>query len=181
MGPRYDNIRLSNAAAGGGIMDVGCYPASMSRLIAGAEPTEVKGTAHIGERSRVDEQAVASLLFPGGTVAALACATQVELDQELRIWGSSGHIRVPNPWKPLAGANSILVYGAGQAQPDEVVVEGGAPLYAIEADTVAQAVEAGQTQSPRMSWDDSLGNMAVLDAWRQSVGLTFDQEKAPSS
>ncbi|MGA1199154.1 MAG: Gfo/Idh/MocA family protein, partial [Candidatus Latescibacterota bacterium] len=42
--------------AGGGIMDVGCYPASMSRLVAGAavgkaflDPTEVKATGVIGE------------------------------------------------------------------------------------------------------------------------------------
>ena len=34
-GPQ-NNIRQQNAAAGGGIMDVGCYTASMSRLIAGA-------------------------------------------------------------------------------------------------------------------------------------------------
>jgi hypothetical protein len=28
-----------------------------------------------------------------------------------------------------------------------------------------------------MTWDDTLGNMATLDAWRQSVGLVFDVER----
>jgi aryl-alcohol dehydrogenase-like predicted oxidoreductase len=28
-----------------------------------------------------------------------------------------------------------------------------------------------------MSWDDSLGNMLALDEWRQSIGLTYEQEK----
>ena len=64
MGPQYENIRLSNPAAGGGIMDVGCYPVSMARLIAGAEPVAVRGAAHIGATSRVDEWATASLLLP---------------------------------------------------------------------------------------------------------------------
>src|SRR5579871_4511677 len=80
MGPRYENIRLSNPAAGGGIMDVGCYTVSMARLIAGSEPEQVVGVAHIGPISRVDEQATASLRFPGGIVANLACATQVGAD-----------------------------------------------------------------------------------------------------
>jgi hypothetical protein len=29
-----------------------------------------------------------------------------------------------------------------------------------------------------MTWDDTLGNMAVLDQWRKCVGLVFDAEKA---
>jgi predicted dehydrogenase len=180
MGPRYENIRLSNAAAGGAIMDVGCYPVSMARLIARQEPIEVQGVAHLGERSRVDEWSAACLRFPGDLIATVAAATQVAMDQELRIWGEAGSIRVPNPWKPLAGPNRIVVQRTGQTEPETILVEGGQPLYAIEADTVA--AHAGQTQAtwPAMSWDDSLGNMATLDAWRRSVGLTFDAERAKS-
>src|SRR5205085_3254290 len=134
LGPKYENIRLSNPAAGGGIMDVGCYTTSMARLIAGAEPEVVTGVAHIGPISRVDEQATASLKFPGGGVANLACGTQVAVDSELRIWGSAGHIRVPNPWFPGESGAKIHVHRAGET-PEELVVEGGAGLYSIEADT----------------------------------------------
>src|SRR2546421_6931665 len=84
MGPRYENIRLSNPAAGGGIMGGGCYTTSIARLIVGSEPEIVTGTAHIGEISRVDEQATASLKFPGGIVANLATGTQVHVDSSLR-------------------------------------------------------------------------------------------------
>ncbi|HZO88729.1 MAG TPA: Gfo/Idh/MocA family oxidoreductase [Chthonomonadaceae bacterium] len=180
MGPQYDNIRLSNPAAGGGIMDVGCYTTSMARLIAGSEPEVVVGVAHIGPISRVDEQATASLKFPGGIVANLACGTQVSVDSELRIWGSAGHIRVPNPWFPGESDNKILLQKAGEAAPTEIMVEGGAGLYSIEADTVARYLDARQAPPPCMTWEDSLGNMAVLDAWRQCVGLVFDVEAASS-
>ena len=61
---RLFNPRLG----GGGILDIGCYPVSVARLVAGAalgkpfaEPLEVKGTAVIGAKSRVDEIALASL------------------------------------------------------------------------------------------------------------------------
>ena len=53
----------------------------------------------------------------------------------------------------------------------------GLPLYAIEADTVARHIAARQAPSPCMTWDDSLGNMRTLDAWRKAVGLVFDVEK----
>jgi predicted dehydrogenase len=179
MGPKYENIRLSNPAAGGGIMDVGCYATSMARLIAGAEPEVVTGVAHIGPISRVDEQATASLKFPGGIVANLACGTQVSADSELRIWGSAGSIRVPNPWFPGEKGNRILVQKSGESAPTEILVDGNGALYSIEADTVARYLADRQAPAPCMTWDDSLGNMATLDAWRACVGLVFDVERTP--
>jgi predicted dehydrogenase len=175
MGPRYENIRLSNPAAGGGIMDVGCYTASMARLVAGQEPDQVTGVAHIGAISRVDEHATASLRFPSGAVANLACATQVSADSEVRIWGSQGSIRVPNPWFPGPTGNRIIVNAGGETR--EVTVEADGPLYAVEADTVARYMTGREAPSPCMTMADTLGNMAVLDAWRKAVGLVFDLEK----
>ncbi len=178
MGPKYENIRLSNPAAGGGIMDVGCYTVSMARLIAGSEPEVVTGVAHIGAISRVDEQATASLKFPGGIVAALSTGTQVSVDNELRIWGSEGHIRVPNPWFPGEKDNRILVQRSGQKEPETILVDAPHGLYSIEADTVAAHLAARQAPPPCMTWDDTLGNMATLDAWRKAVGLVFDVERS---
>ena len=51
-------------------------------------------------------------------------------------------------------------------------------LYGIEADTVAQALAAGQREVAAMTVADTLGNMAALDAWRGAVGLIFEQEKS---
>ncbi len=176
MGTKYENIRMRNDVAGGGIMDVGCYTASMVRLVAGQEPIEVKGTAHIGEVSRVDEQATASLKFPSGAVANIACATQVGADSELRVWGSAGSIRVPNPWFPTEGENRIILHKSG-SDPQEIVVVGGTPLYGIETDTVAKYIDRREAPSPCMTWNDTLGNMATLDKWRESIGLVFDVER----
>ena len=159
-------------------MDVGCYAVSMARLVAGAEPDEVGGSAHIGAVSRVDEQAVASLRFPGGLVANLACASQVGADSDLRIWGSEGNIRVPNPWFPGETGAKIFVRRASSQEPEEITIDAGEPLYATEADTVARHLLERQAPAPCMTWDDTLGNMAVLDAWRRCVGLVFDVEKS---
>ena len=187
LGPKYENIRLSNPAAGGGIMDVGCYTMAFARLAAGAgvgkpfsEPLELKGTAAIGPISRVDEQAAATLKFPGDIVAYLACGTQLYGDRAATVFGTTGKIVIPNPWIPSETGNKILLYKTGEDSPHEFVAdaEGRGP-YTLEADLLARYVAEGQTQahSPALSWEDSLGNMRALDMWRKEVGLVFDVEK----
>jgi aryl-alcohol dehydrogenase-like predicted oxidoreductase len=176
---------LDNKLGGGGILDVGCYCASMARLVAGvaagkdfADPVEVKGVGHIG-KTGVDEWAAASLLFPGDIVAELATGVQVNQENVVRIYGSDGHIVVPSPWIPSreGGATKIIVQRRGAKEPEEVAVETYEWLYAIEADTVAANIERRQAPSPAMTWADSLGNMKTLDMWRESIGVVYEAEK----
>jgi aryl-alcohol dehydrogenase-like predicted oxidoreductase/predicted dehydrogenase len=199
MGGYNDDIRLQNAFAGGGIMDVGCYPVSMVRLIAGAalgqpfanpiiesdgyrNEMALRTYGHIGAESGVDEWATALLKFPGDLVAEIACGLQVRLENEVKVWGSTGHLVLRNPWLPdtdrYKGAEGvgILLYQDGKAEAQEIAVLSAKPLYAIEADTVAQHL--ADRQAPAMSWADSLGNMLTLDAWRRELGLVLGNEKA---
>ena len=182
---KYDpHSRLfSNELGGGAILDVGCYPVSISRLIAGtatgrpfAEPLEVKGCARFAPTG-VDSWAVASLSFPGGILAHLATGMEVQQDNEVRIFGSKGNILVPSPWQPSrhGGTSKIVVERNGEPS-QEIIVEVSQPVFAIEADHVAAHIE--KRQSPAMSWDDTLGNMRTLDQWRESIGLVYDFEKA---
>src|SRR4051812_26289914 len=93
-----DSRIFSNALAGGGILDVGCYPVSISRLIAGAaqgkdfaDPIEVKGSGHLGQTG-VDEWAIGTLKFAGDIVAQVATGVSVNQDNTLRVYGSEGRI-----------------------------------------------------------------------------------------
>jgi predicted dehydrogenase/aryl-alcohol dehydrogenase-like predicted oxidoreductase len=180
-----DGRVFNNALAGGGIMDVGCYPVSMSRLIAGAatgkdfaDPIEVKAVAHLGATG-IDEWSAASVRFPGDIVAQLSCGVAVNQENVVRIDGSEGSIFVPAPWIPAreGGSSKIIVTRKDQPEPREVIVEAPAPLYALEADVVAENITKRRASSPAMSPDDSLSNMRMLDAWRKSVGLVYDQER----
>ncbi len=181
-----DGRLFSQELGGGGILDVGCYAVSMARLVAGAaagedfaEPAEVKGTAHIGEVSRVDEYAIASLRFPGGIIAQVATAVTVNPENVVRIFGSEGWMFIPNPWVPGrdGDAGNIVVHRNGEERPEEIVVEADRGVYSLEADTVAANIENRQAQPPAMTWDDSLGNMRTLDLWRESIGLVYDSER----
>ena len=183
---RFDpEARLfKHVLGGGGILDVGCYCASMARLIAGAatgrdsaEPLEVKGVGHIGE-SRVDDYAIASLRFPGDILAQLATGVHLSQENGVRIFGTEGSIFVPSPWIPgrEPQPTTIVVQQSGKA-PEEVVIQSDRPLYTIEADTVAEHIGQRQASPPAMTWDDTLGNMRTLDAWRAAIGLVYDMEK----
>jgi len=174
---------FKNALGGGGILDVGCYTVSMSRLVAGiatgksfAEPIEVKGCGHFAP-SGVDTWATASLKFPDDILAALASSVEVQQENTLRILGSNGSIFVPAPWAQVHDGATTRLFVQRKGEPQqEFVVELTQPAYAIEADHVAAYIE--RRQAPAMSWDDSLGNMQTLDQWRKSIGLIYESERA---
>lgn len=184
LGPRYDNIRLSHPAAGGGIMDVGCYTLALARLVAGAavgepfaEPVELKGCAVIGEISRVDEQAAASLLFPGDIVASLTCGTQLQSDATVRLFGTQGSLTAPALWIPPVSGSVLLLQ---RQETEEIRVAAHSGPYTVEVDLFADCVTKGlkEAPTPAMTLADSLGNMRALDRWRHEVGLVFDAERA---
>ena len=176
---------LNKLLGGGGILDVGCYPVSMSRLIAGvavgkpfADPVEVVGAGRLGETG-ADEWAAAVLRFESGIIAQVSTAVRVSPDQTLEICGSDGRITVSNPWvanRVDAAAGRIVVTAGGKEQ--VIDVPSARTSFAYEADRVAAAIAAGKTQVewPAMTWLDTLGNLAALDGWRQAVGLVYDDE-----
>jgi predicted dehydrogenase/aryl-alcohol dehydrogenase-like predicted oxidoreductase len=163
---------FDRALGGGGILDVGCYCTSMARLLAGAEPVELKAVGRIGETG-VDEHAAAVLRFPDGVVAELFCGVRARAENHVWVFGTEGWIEVPEPWLPGHPETRIILARDGQ-EPRPVVVRSNDDLYGGEADTVADHLDA--RQAPAMRWEDSLGNMRVLDAWRQEIGLVYDVE-----
>lgn len=170
--------RLFNPVlGGGGILDVGGYCVSMARLIAGvatgkdvAEPIELKAVGHIGSTG-VDEYTLASLSFPGGNLAQLFAGIQVLGENDVRIFGSEGAIRVPIPWVPTphGGKSSIFIKRNDEEIEREIVIDSPRDIYALEADTVAAYIQ--ERQAPAMRWHDTLGNIQVMDIWRAGLGL----------
>lgn len=174
----------NNSLGGGGILDVGCYCTSMVRLIAGAangtdfvEPVQVTAVGHLGQ-SNVDEYTAATLKFPGEIVAQVSTSIALSLENTVRVYGTKGNFFVPSPWfcAPAEGQPNIILNAGGKTE--EISVETDRGLYAYEADALYHAAQTGSVQSPAMSGDDALGNMATLDKWRAAIGLVYDAEKA---
>jgi predicted dehydrogenase/aryl-alcohol dehydrogenase-like predicted oxidoreductase len=172
---------LSNALGGGGILDVGGYPVSMARLLAGAaagkdfeNPIDVKAVGHL-EPTGVDGYSIACLKFPGDILAQLSAGVQSAQDSMVKIYGSEGSIFVAEPWTPVREGGTVkIILHRREQQPEEIEIE-AQPLYAIEADAVA--ANLSHRQAPAMSWDDTLGNMRTLDQWRSQIDLVYESEE----
>ena len=159
---------------------------SFARLIAGqageqafADPTAIVGAGRIHPTAQTDEFSTAVATFPGGVLAELSCGTTILDDQSAQIHGAQGWIDVPNPFLPGQGGRDevIWLHRRGTATPEKIAITDLAHgLYTYEADAVAEAVARGVTEVPAMTWADTLGNLAALDAWRQAVGVKYEGE-----
>lgn len=181
------NSRLyDRSLGGGGILDVGGYPVSLARLIAGAaqglpiaEPVAVKGTGLMGQTG-VDEVAYGLLTFASGITGEIACAVARSMDNNATILGENGSIEVVDPWVPGRNAgpsdSRIIVTAAGKSRTEEI--KNPNMLFSFEAELASRAIATGFKQAPypAMSWADSIGNNAVLDRWRAELGyVTFSE------
>lgn len=175
--------RIMNAElGGGGILDVGCYPVSMARMVAGealgqrfADPRSVKGVGHLGETG-VDEYAAAVLSFEGGMVAQVATGVRLSMKNDVVIYGSDGRIHIPTPWVPNGrdGIGSTQLHIHRGRETETIECTSDVTLYGLEADAVAAALPGQEV--PHMTWDDTLGNLKTLDAWRKEIGLVYPHE-----
>ena len=165
----------------GAIMDVGCYAVSMARLIAGAvqgesflNPIDVKGVAVIRHDSKVDEYSIGTLKFENGIIAQISTGIHIDQENSVRIYGSKGEIYIKSPWVPGGrepGETNILYRNSRYGDYNEIVAKSDWNLYSLEVDHINENIR--NKQSSAISWEDSLGNIRVLDAWRVEVGVQY--------
>jgi predicted dehydrogenase/aryl-alcohol dehydrogenase-like predicted oxidoreductase len=175
--------------AGGGIMDVGCYPVAMARLLAAASmpdceahfahPAEVQGVAKLAPTG-VDQAASAVLAFENGPIAELSTGVHTPGNVGLTIIGKDGRIVVPNPWandRSSGGTFTIEVYRQGK-DAETITLDEAMTAFALEAEAMAQDILAGRTEAsaPGFTHADSLSQAMVLDAWRKAVKVEFPDE-----
>ncbi len=171
------NRFFSKELGGGGILDVGCYPVSLARLVAGADvgkafldPAQVTGAVRWHPETGVDAWAAATLEFASGMIAQVSCGVALAQDNCARIYGTDGWLHVPEPWVPGREGGAVRMYLKRGDATEEIAVETGEWLYGLEADAFGAALKAGWKEVPQMTVADTLGNMGVLDAWRNCPG-----------
>jgi predicted dehydrogenase len=177
--PRDPKGRLFDLKLGGGaILDVGGYPMSFARLIAGlvegkpfAEPTSLHAVGFIGPTG-ADEVTTATLRFASGLTAVASCAVHQELGRRVSVCGEKGRIELDDPWIPggdrQGRETGFTVHLEGKS-PEFVKITTNTATYAIEAELVAATLPKVEAPSPAMTWADTLGNMRALDAWRAAL------------
>lgn len=179
----------SRELGGGGILDVGCYPVSFSRFVAGAaagepflDPTGMSGAGVTHPRTGVDAWAAATLKFESGVVAQVSCSVGVRQDNTARIYGTEGWLHVVEPWTPSRneGRQARMVLHRQGAADEEIVIPCKKNEYTLEADVVARCVREGKREADEMSRADTLGNAAALDRWLEIAGCGISTKNAGS-
>jgi len=172
------NIRFNADLAGGALMDIGCYCLSLIRLAVGEEPDVAHAVGHLHE-SGVDDMAAGDLRFPSGVIGSFTCGMRAHADNTAYLCGTEGYIATPVPWKPPRPECHYRV--ATMAAPRQDKKAGGGPsertetvhcdraLYGLEADAFADMLL--DAAPPAVSRAMSLGNMRLLDALREQVGV----------
>jgi predicted dehydrogenase len=164
-----ENVRHHPEMGGGGLLDIGFYPVTMSRFLFASEPRRVMGLLQIDPRFGVDRLASAILEFAAGH-AVFTCSTQLMPYQSLDILGTHGRMGVELPWSmPHERPSRLLVEDrthAGQPCPEEVWFP-ACDQWGVQCDRFCEAIASGGPAPVPI--EDAVANMRVLDAIARSA------------
>jgi predicted dehydrogenase len=165
---RPNDIRWRFDLAGGSLMDAGCYPVSLVRWLAGAEPS-VRSAAATLARPNVDRSMTAELLFADGRTARIRSSLlSTRLFRSwLRVTGDGGSLTVINPYHPSWG-NLVIVRNRDGRHAE--IVRGG-NHYLLQLRAFAAAIRGDGENRTHSA--DSVATMRVVDAIYQAAGLSL--------
>ena len=164
-----DNVRYDPAMGGGVLLDTGFYPVTMSRFCFDHEPIAVTARAERDPDRGVDRLTSAILEFPQGH-AIFTVGMETFPVQRAQLIGTGGHIEMVNPWNPPGNSPSEIVVNTSSSLEEPTP----RPLsfdpvdqYTLLAEHFARAAKTGGLGPVPL--EDSIKNMAVLDALQRSV------------
>ncbi|MFD0672938.1 Gfo/Idh/MocA family protein [Cohnella sp. GCM10027633] len=163
--------RLLNPALGGGtLLDAGIYPVSFASMVYGAQPDKIMSTVRIGETG-VDEQFSLLFEYAGGRTASLHGAVQLGMMNDAVIYGTKGHIRVPE----FLAARSATLHVSGE-EPVAFAHDRQAHGYVFEAEEAMACLREGRKESAGMTQDETAQLMHTLDSIRWQWNLKYPFE-----
>ncbi|MDC3248389.1 aldo/keto reductase [Gammaproteobacteria bacterium] len=175
-----ESHRLRNPMLGGGaILDVGCYPLSISKLIAGriqgelfSDPESIEASGRI-DSTGVDLQSTASLVFSDRIKAEISCAIDEEYSNNLIVRSGDLKIVASQPWhcgQFQEGKSSIEIY-KNQQLIKEIPFEDKVGLFTREINHASECIIKGEIESNYINHADTQSNMLWLEKWRQEINI----------
>lgn len=159
------NVRNSREYGGGALLDLGCYPVTLSRFLFGHEPVRVMGSLERDPEMGTDRLTSAILEFPAGQ-SVFTCSTQLAYHQRMILLGTKGRIELDRPINPPTDEPSRILIDDNPSDPtgSGVTIESipACDQFTIQGDLFSRAIrEGGEVPVPL---EDSVLNMAVIDA-----------------
>lgn len=155
-----NNIRNIAEVGGGGLMDIGCYPISLSRFIFDAEPIRVFGTVELDPRFQTDRLTSAVLDFGRGT-SMFVCSTQLVPYQRVQILGEQGRLELEMPFNAPPDRPTLMWHQVGRDQIEELTFP-TCDQYTVQGDRFNEAIL--QDAAVPTPIEDAVSNMLVIEA-----------------
>jgi predicted dehydrogenase len=158
-----ENIRNNPRIGGGALMDIGCYPITLSRFIFQTEPRRVLSLVERDPKMSIDRLTSVILDFVGGQ-SIFTCSTQLAPFQRMNVFGTSGQIEIEIPFNAPADrpARIIISDSEGPGERREVKEFPICNQYTIQGDLFSQCIRE-KTSQP-IALEDSIRNMSIIDA-----------------
>jgi aryl-alcohol dehydrogenase-like predicted oxidoreductase len=178
--------RLVNKDLGGGsILDIGCYPTSISRYVVGAinnkgfmNPISFKAEGELNSQG-IDLNASAKLKFEDGSVAEIKSATNKQTETDVVISDNQLSLIVNQPWHcgefTDRKSDIRILNKDGTEEKYEIETEKG--LYAIQIDHFSELFNNRSIESLLIPHNDSHGNMISLDSWRKELKVFYKEDR----
>jgi D-xylose 1-dehydrogenase (NADP+, D-xylono-1,5-lactone-forming) len=169
------NIRLNPTLAGGALMDVGVYPVSLVRIVAGRRPVRVQAAARWthadGRGAGVDGALAATLEFAGGLLAQISCSFESALHRQALIVGSAGVIETTFANHTSAERPGVLILraGLGADAVDGKIETPPINGFLAEAESFEALVRGGPAHWVGATPQESVDIMMTLDALLNSA------------
>ena len=160
------NVRNNAKIGGGGLMDIGCYPITISRFIFGAEPIRVMGVFDRDPKFKTDRTMGGLADFGKGRHLSFTISTQLAPYQRVNIMGTKGRIEIEIPFNaPPDKPNRIFVQGMEMNKGTWRSLP-VSDQYQMQAEAFTRAIE----KKEKLVWgtDDAIQNMKIIDAFFKS-------------
>jgi len=169
---RPDDVRWKPDLGGGALWDVGSYPVSFIRWLAG-EPEEVFGWQTLAE-SGVDETFVGLLRYGNGVLGAFDCGFRSSWRAEAQVFGTEGTLTIRQPY--IVDGESKIILSRGSEEKESRVRE--IDVYQCEVEALTAAVIDGSPLP--VSLTSSRANVATISALYESArrGVTQSASSA---
>jgi len=164
--PLTNNIRFQYNLGGGSLMDNGCYPVSLIRYLADAEPHVDSAHARLFS-PQVDSAMTANLSFADGRTARLTCdmLSPALFRSIVRVQGEAGTLTVINPYHPH-WFHWLRVRGRNGSRFEHVR---GENTYTLQLRAFIKAIRG----EVKLNTDpaDAVSNMRLIDSIYEEAGL----------
>jgi len=155
--------------AGGAMLDIGIYPVTFARFLAG-DPMGARVSGTLGPTG-VDATVGGVVTFTGGALGVFHTSLDMMTAGRATIYGTLGRIEVDAPfWFPTSF--TIRVNGE-----DPVRVDMAHQGLAHEAAHAIERIRAGQRESDVIPLATTVSTMELLDDIRAQLGVIYPEER----